>query len=190
MFALVRWCAEPITQAANSRSRSQLKITSLSLEFHVHSISPEPFERYLLNLGQMFALVRWCAEPITQQCRFKVKVTIEGPPVWALNFEAAPLSFFGGGYSCLSDCLVFVVVGGALRLIFCLFFWEQNRTEFYYENQHCCYPFKVSDLIRWQYIDKSVTFIVIITYKVCSVSFHCKIVFFLWRNQKKKTFSG
>ena len=26
----------------------------------------------------MFALVRWCAEPITQQCRLKVKVTIEG----------------------------------------------------------------------------------------------------------------
>ena len=51
---------------------------SLSLEFHVHSISPEPFERYLLNLGQMFALVRWYAEPITQQCRLKVMVTIEG----------------------------------------------------------------------------------------------------------------
>ena len=63
---------------ADSRSRPQLKVTSLSLEFHVHSKSPEPFERYLLNLGQMFALVRWCAQPITQQYRFKVKVTIEG----------------------------------------------------------------------------------------------------------------
>ena len=63
---------------ADLSSRSQLKVTSLNLEFHVHSISPEPFERYLLNLGQMFTLVRWCAEPITQQCRLKVKVTVEG----------------------------------------------------------------------------------------------------------------
>ena len=48
----------PLLKNDDSRSRSQLKVTSLSLEFHIHSISPEPFERYLLNLGQMFALVR------------------------------------------------------------------------------------------------------------------------------------
>ena len=57
MFALVRRCAEPITQACRLKVKIT-KVTSLSLEFHVHSISPEPFERYLLNVGQMFALVR------------------------------------------------------------------------------------------------------------------------------------
>ena len=60
---------------ATSRSRSQLKVTSLSLEFWGRSIA---IQTALLNLGQMFALVRWCAEPITKQCRLKVKVTIEG----------------------------------------------------------------------------------------------------------------
>ena len=117
------------------------------------SCSPEPFERFSWNFGQMFALVRQCAEPITQACRLKVKVTVKGhefepwiscslhiswtlwkifikfgsnvrlsermcrihnsgqghnwrPPVWALNFEATPLSFCSGGYSCPSDCLV------------------------------------------------------------------------------------
>ena len=129
MFALVRWCVEPITQ----RCRLKVKVTieghpSLSCLLHIswtlwkifmklwsnvclseamcrthnssmptqgqghskrswvwalnfmftHSISPEPFERSLLNLGQMFALVGWCAESITQQCRLKVKATIKG----------------------------------------------------------------------------------------------------------------
>ena len=61
------------------------------------------FTPYLLSplkdiyLGQMFALVRWCAQPITQQCRLKVKVTIEG----LLHCHSA-----AGGYSCPSDCLV------------------------------------------------------------------------------------
>ena len=58
MFALVRRCAEPITQACRLKVMVTVKVTSLSLEFHVYSISPESFERYLLNLGQMFALVR------------------------------------------------------------------------------------------------------------------------------------
>ena len=75
MFASVRWCAEPITQLyADSKSRSQLKVTSLSLEFWSRSIA---IQTALLNLGQMFALVRWCVEPITQRCRLKVKVTIK-----------------------------------------------------------------------------------------------------------------
>ena len=74
MFALVRWCVEPITQWC-SGSRSQLKVIRL---FLVRSISPESFERFSWNFGQMFALVRWCAEPITQACRLKVKVTVQG----------------------------------------------------------------------------------------------------------------
>ena len=45
-----------------------------------------PYLLNLSNLGQMFALVRWCAELITQQCRLKVKVITEGhqfePWIW------------------------------------------------------------------------------------------------------------
>ena len=42
------------------------------------SVSPEPFERFSLNFGQIFASVRQCAEPITHHAN-KVKVTIKGP---------------------------------------------------------------------------------------------------------------
>ena len=50
----------------------------LSLEFRVCSISPIPLEGFSLNFGQMFTLVRRCAESITQPCRLKVKVTVQG----------------------------------------------------------------------------------------------------------------
>ena len=87
-----------------------------------------PLEGFSLNFGQMFASVKWCAEPIAQPCRLtRLQLKVTGlilsemmcrthnstmqthswrPPVWALNFEAAPLSFCGGGYRCPSDCLV------------------------------------------------------------------------------------
>ena len=50
----------------------------LSLEFRVRSISPIPLEGFSLNFGRMFASVRQCAELITQPCRHKVKVTVQG----------------------------------------------------------------------------------------------------------------
>ena len=43
---------------ANIRSRSQVKVMELSLEFRVRSISPIPLEGFSLNVGHMFALVR------------------------------------------------------------------------------------------------------------------------------------
>ena len=49
----------------------------LSLEFRVRSISL-PLEGFSLNFGHMFASVRQCAELITQPCRHKVKVTVQG----------------------------------------------------------------------------------------------------------------
>ena len=58
MFTSVGQCAEPITQPVDLRSRSQLKVMSLSLEFGVGSISPLPLEGFSLNIGQMFASVR------------------------------------------------------------------------------------------------------------------------------------
>ena len=61
-----------------TRSRSQFKVTGLSLEFRVHSVSPIPVEGVSLNFGQMFTLVRGCVESITQSCLLKVKVTVQG----------------------------------------------------------------------------------------------------------------
>ena len=63
---------------ANSRSRSQVKVMGLSLEFRVRSISPIPLEEFSLNFGHMFASMWQCAELITQLCRHKVKVTVQG----------------------------------------------------------------------------------------------------------------
>ena len=91
--------------ALRTRSMSQLKVTSLSLEFCVGSISPLPLEGFSLSVGQMFASVRWCAEPINQLCWLNVKVTIEGHQFepWILR----PLH-------CHSDC--FVKFGSNVRL--------------------------------------------------------------------------
>ena len=50
----------------------------LSLEFRVCSISPIPLEGFSLNFGHMLASVRRYAELITQPCRHKVKVTVQG----------------------------------------------------------------------------------------------------------------
>ena len=74
MFTLVRQCAELITQ---SQSRSQLKVTSLSLEFHVHSISLSPLEGYSLNFGQVVGSVRQYVEAVTKHAvsRLQLKVT-------------------------------------------------------------------------------------------------------------------
>ena len=77
MFSLHRQCAEPITQPCGPRSRSQLKVTCLSFAF-ASTPYPEPFARVSMNFRKMFTSVRLCAEPITQLCRLKVKVTIEG----------------------------------------------------------------------------------------------------------------
>ena len=63
---------------ANSRTRSQVKVMDLNLEFRVCSVSPIPVEGFSLNFGQMFTLVRRCAELITQPCQLKVKVTGQG----------------------------------------------------------------------------------------------------------------
>ena len=63
---------------ADTRSRSQFKVTGLSLEFRVRSVSQIPVEEFSLNFGQMFTLVRRCAESITQPCRLIIKVTVQG----------------------------------------------------------------------------------------------------------------
>ena len=54
MFTLKRRCAE--LNHANSRSRSQLKVSCLSLVFDVISISPLPLKQFSFNFGQMLIL--------------------------------------------------------------------------------------------------------------------------------------
>ena len=121
MFFLVRCCAghiNPPTRRGrgcpmcpmsvstwlcylDSRSRSRVKFIGFTLEFHVHSISPEPFDRFSCVLSispepfdrfswiftHMFLLERRCAEQVTQLPRLKVKFNVKGLP---LNFVPAP----------------------------------------------------------------------------------------------------
>ena len=60
----------------SSAKQSQGQGHGFHLEFRVRFLSPEPFERFSLNFGQMLTIVRQCAEPMTQLPRLKVKVTI------------------------------------------------------------------------------------------------------------------
>ena len=53
-FASVKWWAEPIAQPCRL-TRSQFKVTGLSLEFCVRSVSPLPLGGFYLNFGQMFS---------------------------------------------------------------------------------------------------------------------------------------
>ena len=82
MFASVRQCAELITQPCRHKVKSQFKFTGLSLEFRVRSVSPIPVEGFSLNFGQMFTLVKRCAESVTQPCRLKVTVQGHGFEPW------------------------------------------------------------------------------------------------------------
>ena len=61
-----------------TQGQVHVKVMGLSLEFCVRSISPIPLEGFSLNFGHMFASVRQCAEPISQPCQLKVKVTGQG----------------------------------------------------------------------------------------------------------------
>ena len=70
-------------------SRSRVKVKGFTLEFCVGSISPEPFERFSLNFTKMFLSVRQCAEPKTQLCRLKVKVTLQDHVI-CLQFLSTP----------------------------------------------------------------------------------------------------
>ena len=60
----------------------------LRLEFRVSSVSPIPVEGFSLNFGQMFALVRRCAESITTMPT-QDQSHSSGSWVWALNFMSA-----------------------------------------------------------------------------------------------------
>ena len=69
----MRRCAEHITQLP----RLKVKVTGqghvIYPSIRVRFISPESFERFLLNFTQMFLSVRRCSGLITQLSRLKVK---------------------------------------------------------------------------------------------------------------------
>ena len=73
MFLSVRQCAKHMTQPP----RLMFKVTGQGhvsyTSICVPSISPESFEGFSLKFTQMFLSVRWCAEPMTQLPRLKVK---------------------------------------------------------------------------------------------------------------------
>ena len=111
MFASVKWCAEAIAQQCRF-TRSQFKVTGLNLEFCVSSVSPLPLGGFSLNFGQMFTSVGQCAEPITQPCGLKVKVTVEGhkfePWIWCrlhISFTSGRIFFKSWSNVCLSEMM-------------------------------------------------------------------------------------
>ena len=80
-------------------SRSHFKVMGFALEFRVHSISPEPFERSSLNFAQMLISVRRFAGLTTQLPRFKVKITLQVHHIYPkiscpLNISPEPFKQF------------------------------------------------------------------------------------------------
>ena len=86
MFTSVWQCAEPITQPCGLKVKVTVEGHEFEPWFGVGSISPLPLEGFSLNVGQMFASVRLCAEPITQLCwlksRSQLKVTSLSLEFW------------------------------------------------------------------------------------------------------------
>ena len=111
MFASVKWCAEPIAQPCRL-TRSHFKVTGLSLEFCVCSVSPVPLGWFSLNFSEMFTWVGQCAEPITQPWGLKIKVTFEGhefePWIWCqlhISFTPGRIFFKLWSNVCLSEMM-------------------------------------------------------------------------------------
>ena len=117
MITSVWQCAEPITQPCGLK----VKVT-----VEGHELEPWIWCRLPISFtpGRIF-FKRWSNVCLSQMmCRTHNSAMLtqgQGqnwrPPVWALNFEAAPLSFCGGGYSCPSDCLVLFF------FIYCILFF-------------------------------------------------------------------
>ena len=58
MFLSVTRCAEPMTRLHRLKVKVTLQNHVIYPSIHVRSISPEPFERFLVNFTQMFLSVR------------------------------------------------------------------------------------------------------------------------------------
>ena len=84
-----------------------------SFHFNIQDgISPEPFERFSLNFGQMFTSVSRCAELISQPCQLKIKVTGQGHGFepWIscplhISYTPGRIFFKLWSYVCLSETM-------------------------------------------------------------------------------------
>ena len=107
MFALVRRCVEPITQACRLKVKVTVKghkfESWISCSLHISRTLGKIFIKFGSNVH-----LRWCAEPITQQCRLKIKVTIEGHRL-SLEFWGRSIVILRRGYSCPSECLLWLI---------------------------------------------------------------------------------
>ena len=72
MFLSMRQHAELMAWLHRLKVNVRLQGIVIYPSIHVRSISPEPFERFSLNFTQLFLLVRWCAEHMTQLPRLNV----------------------------------------------------------------------------------------------------------------------
>ena len=97
MFLSVRGFAEHMTQLP------RLEVKGFTLEFCVHSLTPESFRRFSLNFTQMFLSERPCAEPMTKLSRLKVKVTLQDhviyPSIRVRSISPKPLDRFSLNFS-------------------------------------------------------------------------------------------
>ena len=113
MFASVRWCAEPITHLCWLKVKDTIEGHQFEpwilRPLHCHSDCLVKFGSTIHRSEMMCRTHNSAMQTQGQGHSWR-------PPVWALNFEAAPLSFCGGGYSCPSDCLVKVTIEGHLSL--------------------------------------------------------------------------
>ena len=79
MSLSVRRCAEPMNRVCRLKVNVNFQGHGIyPLQFPVRSISPEPFERFSLNLTQMFLSAIRCAEHMTQLLSLEVHVTVQG----------------------------------------------------------------------------------------------------------------
>ena len=117
MFAFVRRCAEPITQACWLK----VKVTVKGHEFEPWISCSLYISWTLWKIFIKFGSNVRLSEMMCRTHNSTMQTQGQGhnwrPPVWALNFEAAPLSFCGGGYSCPSDCLVVFFVSPTVLMI-------------------------------------------------------------------------
>ena len=112
MFTLVRRCAESITQPCRLKVKVTVQghgfepwiLCLLYISFTLGGLS--------LNFGQMFTQLGQCAEPITQPCWLKVKVTVEGHEFepWILcwlhiSFTPGRIFFICWSNICLSEVM-------------------------------------------------------------------------------------
>ena len=135
MFALVRLCAEPITQAC----RLNVKVTVKGHKFKPWISCSLHISWTLWKIFIKFGSNVHFSEMMCRTHNSTMQTQGQGhnwrPPVWALNFEAAPLSFCGWGYSCPSDCLVQFCIWSCLpkhRHVLILSLWSAQTCTWKY----------------------------------------------------------